>query len=122
MKNLFAAAFIFFTSFQSFADCAKPVTSLKEGTTAPCTGYLFSPEKELEVRLKVSTYGQMEDLVKRNEELNNILNNRVENLHKLNAAMIEREQSRENQDTLVKLGYFALGVIVTGFIATNVGR
>jgi len=36
---------------QSMADCPKPVTLLEEGTSAPCRGFLFTPQKELEVRL-----------------------------------------------------------------------
>ena len=33
------------------ADCSKPVTYLPNGTPAPCDGYLFSPDKERELRL-----------------------------------------------------------------------
>lgn len=33
------------------AECNKPVTLLNEGTPAPCRGFLFTPEKESEVRL-----------------------------------------------------------------------
>ena len=34
-----------------YAECNKQVTLLNEGTPAPCRGYLFTPEKEAEVRL-----------------------------------------------------------------------
>lgn len=34
--------------------CKNPVTKIEAGEISPCTGYLFSPEKEQEVREKVS--------------------------------------------------------------------
>jgi hypothetical protein len=33
------------------AECVKPVAALEQGAPAPCKGFLFSPKKELEVRL-----------------------------------------------------------------------
>lgn len=33
------------------ANCQQPVKYLEQGTQAPCSGYLFSPEKEAELRL-----------------------------------------------------------------------
>lgn len=51
MKKLLAILITLSMPLNSFADCPKPVTSLEEGAKAPCTGYLFTPEKELEVRL-----------------------------------------------------------------------
>lgn len=43
-------------STNSFADCSKPVTPLTQGEQAPCTGFLFSPAKELELRLRNEDY------------------------------------------------------------------
>ena len=51
MKKLLAILITLSMPLNSFSDCPKPVTSLEEGVKAPCTGYLFTPEKELEVRL-----------------------------------------------------------------------
>lgn len=33
------------------ANCQQPVKYLEQGIQAPCSGYLFSPEKEAELRL-----------------------------------------------------------------------
>lgn len=117
MKNLGAAAIIFFSSLSGYSACDKAVTRLVEGSPALCTGYLFTPEKELEVRLKVSTYDQMEQLVKKQEELNNILTKRVDNLQDLNLKYSDRESSRNFYEKFI---YFGLGALVTGFIAANV--
>jgi hypothetical protein len=35
----------------AYAQCVKPVTLLQPKEPAPCRGYLFTPEKELELRL-----------------------------------------------------------------------
>lgn len=40
-------------SFSASAACPKPVQFLKKGQATPCEGYLFSKEKELEVRIAV---------------------------------------------------------------------
>ena len=53
MKKLLAILLSLSMPLSSFADCIKPVTSLEQGAQAPCKGYLFTPEKELEVRLTV---------------------------------------------------------------------
>lgn len=38
-------------SFNVNATCQQPVKYLEQGTQTPCSGYLFSPEKEAELRL-----------------------------------------------------------------------
>lgn len=38
------------------AQCPKPVIHLEKGEQAPCSGYLFSPQKELELRIKNEEY------------------------------------------------------------------
>lgn len=37
-------------------ECSVPVKSLEEGNISPCKGFLFSPTKELEVRLMKKDY------------------------------------------------------------------
>lgn len=39
----------------AFADC-QPVTPVNAGETAPCTGYIFTPEKERELRIMKEDY------------------------------------------------------------------
>ena len=51
--SLFLATII---SFNSFAQCPKPVQYVEKGNTVNCTGFLFSPEKELELRIKNEEY------------------------------------------------------------------
>ena len=41
--------------------CDKNVYYLVEGDKAPCTGYLFSPEKELELRLLDTNYKYLQE-------------------------------------------------------------
>lgn len=51
------------------AACTKPVTYLKEGTPASCTGYLFTPEQELYVRTAVEKYVTAQEIILKQDEL-----------------------------------------------------
>lgn len=78
MKKLMALIIALSMPVNSFsADCAVPVKKLEEGSQAPCAGYLFSPEKELEVRVKVKEHNLLKDEI-------NSLNGIVERLQKKN--------------------------------------
>lgn len=49
-KRLIISLLVAAYSSYSFAGCLKPVTPINKGDKADCTGFLFSPEKELELR------------------------------------------------------------------------
>lgn len=47
---------------QAFAtECQAPVKLLEEGSPAPCRGYLFSPDKELEIRIKSKEHSLLQE-------------------------------------------------------------
>lgn len=56
MKQLLSLLLALILSLPANADCNKPVTTLEQGTPAPCRGFLFTPEKEREVRLLSEDY------------------------------------------------------------------
>lgn len=120
MKHLIIIFTLFINQFSFAGDCDNRVTKVDKGGLAPCSGYLFSPELERELRIKDATYDQMEALVKKNEELNSILYERVDNLQELNLKLNDKIQASGTQDFYEKFLFFGLGVIVTGFIAANV--
>lgn len=97
------------------ANCPKPVVRLIEGAAAPCTGYLFSPETELEARIAIQTQDKKDELIKTQEEMLRIRSEQVTNYEKI-------IQNKEQNTFLQNAIYFGLGVLVTGFIAVNVGR
>lgn len=75
MKRLMAFLVCLTVTSQSFgSECASPVSLLEEGTKAPCRGYLFTPAKELEVRVIVQEHSlllsEIETLNKIVERLN----------------------------------------------------
>jgi hypothetical protein len=79
MKKLMALILALSLPLNSFAaECSAPVKLLEEGSSAPCRGYLFSPEKELEVRIKYKEHSLIKD------ELDS-LNKMVEKLQKRDA-------------------------------------
>lgn len=86
MKKLLTVFIALSFSVNSFAtECSAPVKLIEENSPAPCRGYLFSPDKELEVRVKVLDYS----LLKRNlEDLNKIVD-------KLNKKEIEYNELLE---------------------------
>jgi len=103
----------FLLSNVAFATCDKPVTYLGQGSTSPCSGFLFSPEKELEVRILVET-------LKKDQEIKTILEKRLEitqlRLEDVNNQLYKREQTSQLEKSL----YFVFGALITGFIANNV--
>jgi hypothetical protein len=74
-------------------ECQKPVTLLEEGASAPCRGYLFTPPKELEVRIQ-------------NEE-NKLLNKEIEfkdlKIDKLNKSLLESDKIIELEQQKAEL-------------------
>lgn len=56
LKKLLIISLFLSLNFQVSADCLKPVTYLNKGKEAPCDGFLFSREKEKEVRLTAQDY------------------------------------------------------------------
>jgi CHAT domain-containing protein len=55
-SKLFATALSLSLFANSALACEKPVTPLTQGQQAPCTGFLFSPEKEKQLRLLNEDY------------------------------------------------------------------
>jgi len=111
-------------SVNSYA-CLKPVSYLREGEKSPCTGFLFSPEKEQEVRLIV--------------ELSDLKDNKIsllENVLKTNNEILdlERQQSEKWRESYEKsLTYnnyrdslnIGLGIVLTvlaGWAINHAGR
>jgi hypothetical protein len=116
-------AIIFFQNITSITyagmQCSEPVTYLLEEKPAPCSGFLFSPEKELEVRTKIANYNNMGLMVDRTQELNDILYKRVSNLQEQNLLLSKEVQDRSNTNIYLLLGSFSLGVIATAILAKS---
>lgn len=116
MKTLLAAFLILSTPNLVFAaSCPKPVVLLQEGSPAPCTGYLFSPETELEARIAIQTQDKKDEIIKIQGDMLKIRTEQVNNYE----TMLK---NRESESFWQRTVYFGLGVLVTGFIAANVGR
>lgn len=92
--------------------CNKSVTYLQEGSAAPCTGYLFSPEKEKEVREIKVKYADMSQLVAKQDELTQTLNQRIYVISAQNNNLREEIKNVESRGTLEKVIYFSLGIVL----------
>lgn len=102
--------FIFMFSQISFASCKQPVTYLGLGERAVCSGYLFSPEKEAEVRNLVQRYEILVEIVEKQELVIENLNNRVDLNQKISQNLQDQLDNKNSQSTLEKIIYFTLGI------------
>lgn len=98
-----------------FADCPQNVQVIKQGQTANCDGFLFSPSAESD-SYKAK---QLADLEKTE---NDILNERLQLYMKQSDALAKDVGQRDNSESLYRFGYFLLGAIITGYIAVNVRK
>lgn len=106
----------------SWAACQQPVKYLAEGTPAVCSGYLFSPEQEIEVRTKMDRYATMEKLIAQQDVLIGIQNQRVELYQTQVMKLEEFFQYRKDKEWYINIGFFLGGAVLTAVIATNVNR
>lgn len=106
----------------TFAECNKAVTYLKKNEITKCSGYLFSPEKEQEVRIKIDQFEPMEKLIKNQDELISVLNQRVQLAHAQNLELENFLQKRSDFNVYTNVAFFLAGAFLTGLIASNVGK
>jgi hypothetical protein len=94
MKKLASLALAGLLAFPAYAqECEVPVTKLEKDDPAPCEGFLFSREKELEVREKIMEYDELLEQQK--------LYIQQIDLHKKETELAEKEA--EKQEEKVKL-------------------
>lgn len=118
--------FLILVSTTCFADPV--VVSLDKGQVAPFDGYLFTPEKEKELRLLDSNVNYYKSL---SDSLNTINKVQGDSLDKMQERITLRDTQIDNltkrvndSDTgfFTKAGYFIFGAVVTGLIAQSIYR
>lgn len=110
MKTLIITIFFLFGQV-SFA-CDKPVSYLLKGTTTRCDGYLFSPEKEKEVREYAIKFEDMKKLSIKQDGLVQTLTERVYNANVQNVNLRKILESEKSQNNLERIIYFTLGTVI----------
>lgn len=137
MKKLLALIIALTMPINSFAaECSVPVKFLEEGSPAPCRGYLFSQEKELQVRIMAKDYSLIKDeldslnkmvekLQKRDQESEKILNLEMQKteLWKVRAEditvkYVSVEENRGKRDLM----FILMGVGLTVLAGWAVGQ
>lgn len=96
----------------SYANCPDPVSYLRKGQISVCNGYLFSPEKEKEVRELTVKYPMVVELVEKQERLINVLNDRVDLNQNIANNLREQVKTVESNNRLENIVYFFLGMAV----------
>ena len=82
--------------------CVNPATQLKKGEEAPCTGILFSPEKEKEVRIKIQEHEVLEEQIRLQKvKIELLLSNEeyLNKIYKLEAEKAELWRIRAEEST-----------------------
>ena len=136
MKKLLCLVLALSMTCQASAECLKSVTLLEQGAQAPCSGFLFSKEKEKEVRLMVEDYKLVqEELVYKNKKIDLTLKDlrlsddiiqkerEKSDLWRLSAekstlALVKSSEGQGNRDMMMVL----LGVLVTVGAGYAVGQ
>ncbi len=99
--------------FNSYSDdCNSSVRPINKGEPAQCTGYLFSPSAE-SAAYKATRISELQ------KEENEILQKRLDLYIKQSEVLAKEIAKRDSTEDLKRLGMFVLGVVVTGYIASN---
>lgn len=129
MFNLRLLLLVAVYSLGSQASCPKPVTYLTEGSQTPCTGFLFTPEKEAEVRAANLDLGLQRDINAIQEKQLGLL--KEDNKLLLDQSHLWRTRAEDstkklmesrNTDTWRMFLYFSLGVAATTLITYGVNQ
>lgn len=101
---------------------ADEVKFIKKDEPAPYEGYLFSPEKEKEVRYTTKRLETVENLNQLQEEKVFLYEKRLEIRDKQLDALSNRVVDEKNDSFLSKAGMFILGALVTTGIVFGVQK
>lgn len=119
VSNLLIAGLLTFSSISQA--CNKPVSYLKIGEPAKCTGYLFSPEKEKEVRELTEKYPVLVELNNKQALLINKLNEQVDLNQQISSNLRKQIENVETDNRIEKIIYFTLGLAV-GLTVTKINK
>lgn len=122
MKRIFLSALILLSSLNVKANCETPVTYLLEGEKTPCAGYLFRPDKELEVRVIVATFDNLKRQNDTQLEMITVLNQRLNiNTEQQNILAQQLGKAEENQ-RITNTIWFAVGTLLGGLVVNELRK
>ena len=112
--SLFLSLIVY--SQYTFAACDKPVSYITKGSRAECSGYLFSPELEQEVRGMAQNYEKLKVIVLQQDELIQVLDKRVALQMSVNQNLRDQNDYLTKETVIQKAIWFGVGVLTTGLI------
>lgn len=89
----------------SWATCPANVMYLNQNDAAPCAGYLFSPDMELQVRTEVIQLEKLQKISSKQDELITTLNQHINN-------QTEQLQTAERSSFIDKILYVSGGLVI----------
>lgn len=106
--------------------CPEDIQIIEKGTTANCTGFLFSPEAARQADEAADDRDFYKNLSDKLIERQKLSDERTEVLDKRLQLYIEQSEilsqqlvERENRSEWQKVLYFSLGVVVTGLAVSG---
>lgn len=89
-KSLILTLIVLLIAGPGYSQAEQPVKTLKKGETSPWDGFLFSPEKEQEVRLKLEYYKLIQVELELHKEQKELFRQELG----LSKQIVEKEQQK----------------------------
>lgn len=121
MKTTVVILILILLTNTSFAD-AGPVVPLTNGQPAPYTGYLFTPEAEQKARLANDELKYYKDVNDTLTKINSYNKQQVDLLQQKSDLYRTELDKKDKTSYLENVGFFALGVLVTGVLASSLAH
>lgn len=100
----------------------QPSVALSQGQSAPYAGVLVDPARVQRIDNLQLDYDHLVKVDSLKDQDVQVLNDRVNNLSKVNEALNDKLVNQDNSSTWKIIGGFALGAILTGFISYGTYR
>ncbi len=108
--------------FSHYAHADQPSISLTQGQPAPYSGVLVDPARVQRIDNLQLDYDHLTKLDSLKDEDVKILNDRVNNLSKVNEALNDKVISQDSNSTWKLVGMFTLGAVITGVFSYGAFR
>ncbi len=113
---MFKVILIFLLFSNTVLATCPPVQYLKVGDVVRCSGYLFTPAQELEVRSLNDNYAKLLKVTTSQDELIGVMDKRIELQMNINKNLRDQNSYLQRDTAFQKAIWFGLGVLSTGVI------
>ena len=116
-------------NFVMASDCREPITLIEKGTPTPCTGFLYSPYADAQAEADhrdLKYYKLINERLTERQELmqkqSQILDKRLKLYMDQSHSLSQELQQKESRSEWSKIGWFFLGIGLTGVAVYGAGQ